>query len=95
VVVLHPVTDDPARLVKRLKCVLPDALFFKTAKEPFDDTVLLRRVRRNEFLLELSGQADRGLGSFLDWNQIAQQSVAERVLSPLRSVFMASGSWSR
>ena len=44
VVPLHPVPDDPSRFVERLKDVLPDTLFFETAKEPFNDPVLFRRI---------------------------------------------------
>lgn len=48
---LHPVPDDSPRLLRRLERVLPDALFFETGKGPFDDPVLIRRVRRDELLL--------------------------------------------
>lgn len=41
VVPLHPVSDDSPRLLKRLKRVLPDALFCETAKEPFNTPVRL------------------------------------------------------
>jgi len=51
VVPLHPVSNDPPRLLKRLERVLPDTLFFEAAKEPLDHAVLLRRVGRDEFLL--------------------------------------------
>lgn len=33
--------------------MLPDTLFFEASKEPFDHPILLRRIRRDEFLLEL------------------------------------------
>ena len=52
VVPLHPVPDDSPRFLKRLERVLPDALFFETAKEPFDDPVLLRRVRGHECVVQ-------------------------------------------
>ncbi len=52
VVPLHPVPNDPPRLLERRKHVLPDAIFFEYAKEPFDDPVLLRPIRRDEFLLQ-------------------------------------------
>ena len=48
VVPLHPVPDDASCLVKRLERLLPDALFFETAEEPFDDPILFRRIRRDE-----------------------------------------------
>ena len=48
----HPVPNDPARLLKRLELILPDTLFFETPKEPFDAAVLLRRVGRDELLLQ-------------------------------------------
>ena len=46
----HPVPNDTPRFLKRLELVLPDTLFLETAKEPFDDPILLRRVRRDELL---------------------------------------------
>lgn len=52
VVPLHPVPNDPSGLLECLKHVLPDTLFFETAKEPFNHPVLLRRVGRDEFLLQ-------------------------------------------
>jgi len=52
VVPLHPVTNDPPRLVERREDMLPDALLFETPKEPLDDPVLFRRIRRDEFLLQ-------------------------------------------
>ena len=52
VVPLEPATNAPPRLFKRLECVLPDALFFQTPKEPFTDLILLWRVRRDELLLQ-------------------------------------------
>ncbi len=50
VVPLHPVPDDSPGLLKRLERMLPDTLFFETAKDPFDDPVLFRCVRRDELL---------------------------------------------
>src|SRR5438105_12295680 len=50
IVPVDPVPNDPPRLLERLKLVLPDTLFFETPKEPFDDPVLLRRVRGDELL---------------------------------------------
>ena len=50
VVPLHPVSDDASCLVKRLERLLPDALFFETAEEPFDDPILFRRIRCDELL---------------------------------------------
>ena len=52
IVPLHPVPNDPSGLLECLKHVLPDTLFFETAKEPLNNPVLLRRVGRDEFLLE-------------------------------------------
>src|SRR5574337_241344 len=52
VVPLHPVPNDPSGRLECLKHVLPDTLFFETAKEPFNNPVLLRRVGRDEFLLQ-------------------------------------------
>ena len=52
VVPVHPVPNDPPRLLKRLERVLPDTFFFETPKEPFDDPVLFRRVRCDELLLQ-------------------------------------------
>lgn len=46
---LHPIQSDLARLLKRLECVLPDTLFFETAKEPFKGypTALVTELLRN------------------------------------------------
>ena len=52
VVPLDPVPNDPPRLLKRLERLLPDTLFFETTKEPLNDPVLLRRVGRDELLLQ-------------------------------------------
>ena len=52
VVPRDPVPNDPTRLLKGLECVLPDALFFQAPKESFDHPVLLRRVGRDELLLQ-------------------------------------------
>lgn len=52
VVPLNPVPNDLPCLLERPKDMLPDTLFFQTAKEPLDDSILLRRIRRDEFLLQ-------------------------------------------
>lgn len=52
VVPVNPVPNDPPRLLERLELMLPHALLFETAKEPFDDAVLLRGIRRDELLLQ-------------------------------------------
>ena len=52
VVPVHPVPNDPPRLLKRLERVLPDALFFQTPKEPLNQPILFRRIGRNELLLQ-------------------------------------------
>lgn len=52
VVLLLPVSDDPAPLVKRLECVLPDTLFFEASTASFDHPILFQRVRRDELLLQ-------------------------------------------
>ena len=52
VVPLDPVPNDPPRLLKGLERVLPDTLLFQAPKEPLNHPVLLRRVGRNEFLLQ-------------------------------------------
>ena len=48
----HPVSNDAARVVERLKHVLPDTVFFETAEEPFDNPILFRRIGRDELLLQ-------------------------------------------
>src|SRR5262249_19511546 len=49
-------TDPPphraAGLGEAREAVLPDALFLQAAEEAFDHPVLLRRVRRDEFLAQ-------------------------------------------
>jgi hypothetical protein len=52
VVPLYPIPNDPPCLLKCLKDVLPDTLFFETPKEPFDDPILFRRIRRDELLCQ-------------------------------------------
>src|SRR5688500_5232419 len=52
VVPSQPGSDPLPRFLKRLELMLPDALFFETPKESFDDAILLRRVRRDELLLQ-------------------------------------------
>ncbi len=55
VVPADPLRDRPARVREAGELMLPDTLFFETAKEPFDDPVLLRRVRRDELLAQRCG----------------------------------------
>ena len=52
VVPVDPVSNDPPRLLKRLEPVLSDTLVFQTAKEPLNQPILLRRIRRDELLLQ-------------------------------------------
>jgi hypothetical protein len=52
VVPLDPLSNDSLRLLKRLKGLLPDTLFFETPKEPFNDPVLLWGAGCNESLLQ-------------------------------------------
>jgi len=52
VVPLDPVPNDPPRLLKALERVLPDTLLFQAPKKPFDHAILLRRIRRDELLLQ-------------------------------------------
>lgn len=52
VVPLAPVPNDPPPPLKGLDRALPDTLLFQAPKEPFDHAVLLRRVRRDELLLQ-------------------------------------------
>ena len=52
VVPLHPLSNNPPRLVERWEDMLTDALLFETPKEPHNDPVLFRRIRRDEFLLQ-------------------------------------------
>ena len=49
---VHPVPNRSARLLERLKRVLPDTLLFETAKEAFDDPILVRPVWGNELLVQ-------------------------------------------
>ena len=46
------VSNDPPRLLKGLEGVLLDTFLLETPKEPFDDPILFRCVRRDEFLLQ-------------------------------------------
>ena len=48
----QPVPNDPPRLLERLKPMLPDTFLFETPKEPFNDPILFRRIRRDELLLQ-------------------------------------------
>lgn len=50
IVPADPVGYGASRLREAGKLMLPDTLFLETAKEPFDEPVLLRRVRRDELL---------------------------------------------
>lgn len=50
VVPVHPVPNDPPRLFEGLELMLPDTLLLETAKEPFNQPVLLRGIGRDEFL---------------------------------------------
>ncbi len=52
VVPLDPVPNDPPRVLKGLERVLPDTLLFRAPKKSFDHPVLLRRIRRDELLLQ-------------------------------------------
>ena len=52
VVPLHPRPNDASCVLKRLKHVLPDAFFFEASEKPFDDPILFRCIRRDEFLLQ-------------------------------------------
>ena len=52
VVPMHPVSNDPPRLLKRLEPVLPDTLVFQTSKEPLNQPILLGRIGRDELLLQ-------------------------------------------
>ena len=49
---LDPVANNPVRFVKRLDRVLPDTLFFETAKKPFNDPSPIRRSKSDELLLK-------------------------------------------
>jgi hypothetical protein len=51
VVPSQPIPNDPPCLLERLKHVVPETLFFETAKEPLDNPVFLRGIGRDEFLL--------------------------------------------
>ena len=44
VVPLHPIANDSPGVVVRLEIMQPDALFFETAKEPFNNPVLLHEL---------------------------------------------------
>jgi len=52
VVVLDEPGDLPSCVIEAVEAVKPDALLLQGAEEALDDAVLLRRVRRNELLLE-------------------------------------------
>lgn len=97
VVPLHPVPNDPPRLLERLKDMPPDTLFFETAKEPFDDAILCWRIRREERLLQARVPTglpapptleDQPIGATYDWGtnraQGAKPLEAGRFDGPLR-----------
>ena len=48
-----PFSDDIIGLLERFEVVVPDALLFDGSKEPFDHAVLLRSIRRDEFMFEV------------------------------------------
>src|SRR6516162_1986616 len=52
VVPLNPMSNGSASFGEVAEVMLPDTLLFKAAKETLDDTVLLRRIRSNEFLAQ-------------------------------------------
>ena len=52
VVEADPVADDPTGMLQGLEAVAVDALLFQRADHPLDHSVLLRAVRRDEFLPE-------------------------------------------
>ena len=52
VVPLDPLCDSRLGLKEAAKIVLPSAFLLEAAKEPFDDPVLLGRVRFNELLTQ-------------------------------------------
>lgn len=52
VVPLNPLPHGPSGLVEAPKAALPDAFFLEAAKEALNETVLLRRVGRDVFLLQ-------------------------------------------
>jgi len=52
VVPLDPVPNDSPRLHTRLERVWLDTLLFQAPKKPFDHSILLRRIGRDELLLQ-------------------------------------------
>jgi hypothetical protein len=53
VVPLNPLSNGGASLGEVAKVIQPDALLFEAAEEAFDEAVLRRRIRRDEFLTQL------------------------------------------
>ena len=52
VVVVNPCTQREARVLNRLITTNPSKLLFKGFNEAFTETVFLRRIRRDVFLLQ-------------------------------------------
>src|SRR5580704_1122675 len=52
VVPFDPLGNSGASFGEAAEIVQPDALLFKATKEALDETILLRRIGRNEFLTE-------------------------------------------
>ena len=48
----QPSSNALSRVLKTRKVGLPNTFFLETAKEPFNKATLLRRIRRDKFLLE-------------------------------------------
>ena len=52
VIPFNPLSNGDAGFGKAGEVMLPDTFFLETAKEAFDEAVLLRRIRRDEFLVQ-------------------------------------------
>ena len=52
VVPLNPLSNGAPSFGEAAKVMQPDTLLFKTTKEALDETILLRRIRRNELLAQ-------------------------------------------
>jgi hypothetical protein len=52
VIPFNPLSNGGAGFGEADEVMLPDTLFLETAKEAFDEAVLLRRIRRDEFLVQ-------------------------------------------
>src|ERR1700722_10316554 len=52
VIPFDPVSNSGAGIGEAGEVMLPDALLFEAAKEAFDEAVLFRCIRRNEFLAQ-------------------------------------------